>query len=63
MSKKMIALYWVLFLGGMVVAKEDGWKMIGMMMVIIGVSRLSEINGFRRGRGPHSLATKNSTFC
>lgn len=50
MSKKMIALYWVLFLVGLVVAKEDGWQMIGMMMVIIGVSRLSEINGFRRGR-------------
>lgn len=46
----MIALYWVIFLGGLVVAKEDGWQMIGMMMVIIGVSRLSEINGFRRGR-------------
>jgi hypothetical protein len=49
-SKKKLALYWVLFLGGLVVAKEDGWQMIGMMMVIIGVSRLSEINGFSRGR-------------
>ncbi|QYC51482.1 hypothetical protein KpP1_073 [Klebsiella phage P1] len=50
MSKKMIALYWVLFLGGLALHDSAGWQTIGMLCMIIGVCRLSEINGFRRGR-------------
>lgn len=49
MSKKMIALYWVLFLGGLALHDHVGWQAIGMICIIIGVCRLSEINGFRRG--------------
>lgn len=46
----MIALYWVMFLVGLWVSNTVGWHSIGMLLAIIGVSRLSEINGFRRGR-------------
>ena len=43
-SKKKLALYWAFFLGGLVLHDHVGWQAIG-----IGVCRLSEINGFRRG--------------
>lgn len=49
-SKKKLALYWALSLGGLVLHDHVGWQAIGMICIIIGVCRLSEINGFRRGR-------------
>lgn len=47
-SKKKLALYWAFF---WLAAMHDhvGWQTIGMLCMIIGVCRLSEINGFRRG--------------
>ena len=48
-SKKKIALYWAFFLVGLVLHDHVGWQAIGMICIIIGVCRLSEINGFRRG--------------
>lgn len=49
-SKKKIAMYWAFFLVGLGLHHHPGgWGAIGMLCVIIGVSRLSEINGFRRG--------------
>lgn len=48
-SKKKLALYWAFFLVGLGLNNVVDWESIGLMFVIIGVSRLSEINGFRRG--------------
>lgn len=47
-SKKKLALYWAFFLGGLALHDHVGWQAIGMIFIIIGVCRLSEINGFRR---------------
>ena len=48
-SKKKLALYWAFFLAGLAMHDHVGWKAIGMICIIIGVFRLSEIKGFRRG--------------
>lgn len=48
-SKKRLALYCAFFLVGLGLHNMGGWEPIGMMCAIIGVSRLSEINGFRWG--------------
>ncbi|QPB09531.1 hypothetical protein CPT_Solomon_073 [Klebsiella phage Solomon] len=48
-SKKKMTLYWAFFLVGLSLHNYAGWEAIGMLCAIIGVSRLSEISGFRRG--------------
>ena len=48
-SKKKLALYWAFFLGGLALHDNVGWHTVGMICIIIGLYRLSEINGFRRG--------------
>lgn len=48
-SKKKLALYWAFFLAGIAIHEYVGWRDLGMLIIIIGVSNLSEINGFRRG--------------
>lgn len=48
-SKKKLALYWAFFLVGIAMHDHAGWQATGMICIIIGVSRLSAINGFRRG--------------
>lgn len=48
-SKKKLALYWAFFLVGLALHDSVGWQTIGMLCMIIGVCRLSEINWFRRG--------------
>lgn len=48
-SKKKLALYWAFFLVGIALHDHVGWQATGMICIIIGVSRLSAINGFRRG--------------
>ncbi|UEP18888.1 hypothetical protein PWKp15_00045 [Klebsiella phage PWKp15] len=42
--------YWMLFIGGLLLQDGSAIGAIGVICIIIGVSRLSEINGFRRGR-------------
>lgn len=49
-SRKKLALYWAFFLACLVLHDHVGWQAIGMICIIIWVSRLSEINSFRRGR-------------
>jgi uncharacterized membrane protein len=48
-SKKKIAMHWAFFTLGFVIHEYVGWKDVGMFIIIISVSNLSEIDGFRRG--------------
>lgn len=48
-SKKKLALYWAFFMVGLALHDSVGWQTIGMLCMIIGVCRLSEINWFSRG--------------
>ena len=48
-SKNKLALYWAFFLAGLALHDRVGWQAIGIICIIIGVCRLSEIDGFRRG--------------
>ena len=41
--------YWMLFIGGLLLQDGGAIGAIGAICIIIGVCRLSEINGFRRG--------------
>lgn len=42
--------YWMLFIGGLLLQDGSAVGAIGTICIIIGAIRLSEINGFRRGR-------------
>lgn len=49
-SKKKLALYLAIYLVGLGILRNlDGWEAFGMLCIVVGVSRLSEIEGFRRG--------------
>ncbi len=48
-SKKKLALYWAFFLVGLALHDNVDWHAVGMICIIIGLCRLSEIDGFRRG--------------
>ena len=49
-SKKKLALYLALYLVGLVLLRNmEGWEALGILCIIVGVSRISEIDGFRRG--------------
>lgn len=50
-SKNKLALYCAIYLVGLVILRNmDGWEAFGVLCIVVGVSRLSEIDGFRRGR-------------
>lgn len=42
--------YWMLFIGGLLLQDGSAVGAIGTICIIVGVSRLSEINSFSRGR-------------
>lgn len=42
--------YWMLFIGGLLLQDGSAVGAIGAICIIIGVSRLSEIDSFRHGR-------------